>query len=81
MPLPLTQDFDSPRIVLVRPGVYDATVFKIDDVLKVTTMIQDILMNEDDNDNCTFSEKLKAFFERKRNKNNYFNNYTAKIFS
>lgn len=42
---------------------------------------QSKLMNEDDNDNCTFSEKLKAFFERKRNKNNYLNNCTAKIFS
>lgn len=49
MPLPFTQEADSPRIVLIRPGVYDASVYKVDDVLKVTTMIQDILINEDDN--------------------------------
>lgn len=49
MPLPLTLAHDSPRIMLIRPGVYDASAFHIQDIMKVSTMVQDILMWEDDN--------------------------------
>jgi hypothetical protein len=49
IPLPLTETDDSPRIVLVRPGAYDATRFRFIDVMKVANMICDILLIEDDN--------------------------------
>lgn len=48
LPLPLTETPSSPRIMLMTPGGYDATKYTMQDVMKVSTMINDILMNEDD---------------------------------
>lgn len=49
LPLPDTESPGSPRIMLMRPGAYDANKFSIQDVMKVSTMVNDILMLEDDN--------------------------------
>lgn len=35
LPLPLTESPDSQRILLIRPGVYDATKYNIIDIMKV----------------------------------------------
>lgn len=35
LPLPLTANSDSSRVVLIRPGVYDATQYSIIDIMKV----------------------------------------------
>lgn len=48
LPLPNTESPSSPRIMLIRPGIYDANQFTIQDVMKVSTMVNDILMVEDD---------------------------------
>lgn len=49
LPLPLTERPDSPRLILIRPGAFDPHKFTIQESFKVSNMIQDILMNEDDN--------------------------------
>uniref|UniRef100_A0A182PGB9 CRAL-TRIO domain-containing protein n=1 Tax=Anopheles epiroticus TaxID=199890 RepID=A0A182PGB9_9DIPT len=49
LPLPLTDGPDAPRIMLIRPGVYDPKRYTIEEVIKVSTMINDIVMLEDDN--------------------------------
>lgn len=49
LPLPDTESPGSPRIMLVRPGVYDANKVTIQEVMKVSSMVNDILMIEDDN--------------------------------
>lgn len=49
LPLPNTESPGSPRIMLIRPGIYDANQFTIQEVMKVSTMVNDILMVEDDN--------------------------------
>lgn len=49
LPLPDTESPGSPRIMLIRPGIYDANQFTIQEVMKVSTMVNDILMVEDDN--------------------------------
>lgn len=49
LPLPLTETPDSPRIVLVRPGIFDPNIFTIQDAMRVTTMMLDYMLNEDDN--------------------------------
>jgi hypothetical protein len=49
LPLPLTENPNSPRLMLIRPGAYDAHKFTIQEVMKVSTMVNDILMIEDDN--------------------------------
>lgn len=36
LPLPLTDRPDSPRVVLVRPGAYDATRYRMIDIMKVS---------------------------------------------
>lgn len=36
LPLPLTEKPDSSRVLLIRPGVYDATQYNILDIMKVT---------------------------------------------
>lgn len=46
LPLPQTEKPDGPRIILIRPGAYDASVYTVADVIKISNMIQDILMNE-----------------------------------
>lgn len=49
LPLPVTEKPDSPRIILVRPGIFDPSVFTIQDAMRVTTMMLDYMLNEDDN--------------------------------
>ncbi|CRK86617.1 CLUMA_CG000454, isoform A [Clunio marinus] len=49
LPLPFTEKPDSPRLILIRPGAYDASQFSLPEVFKISNMIQDILMREDDN--------------------------------
>lgn len=49
VPLPTTENSDSPRIILIRPGAYDASVYTLPEVMKISNMIHDILMREDDN--------------------------------
>lgn len=49
IPLPQTETPGSPRVFLIRHGVYDANLFTIQDVIKVSTMINDILLRDDDN--------------------------------
>lgn len=36
LPLPLTERPDSPRVILIRPGAYDATRFRMIDIMKVS---------------------------------------------
>ncbi|XP_055598366.1 retinol-binding protein pinta-like [Uranotaenia lowii] len=47
--LPQTETPDSPRIMLIRPAIYDPSKYTIQDVIKVSTMANDIMMMEDDN--------------------------------
>jgi CRAL/TRIO domain len=49
LPLPLTEKPDSPRLVLVRPGIFNPSNFTIQDAMRVTTMMLDFMLNEDDN--------------------------------
>lgn len=35
LPLPLTEKPDSPRVILIRPGAYDATRYRMIDIMKV----------------------------------------------
>lgn len=49
LPLPNTESPGSPRIMLMRPGVYDANEYTMHEVMKVMTMVNDITMIEDDN--------------------------------
>lgn len=35
LPLPLTDRPDSPRVILIRPGAYDATRYRMIDIMKV----------------------------------------------
>lgn len=39
LPLPLTENPDSHRVLLIRPGVYDATKYSIIDIMKVQSAI------------------------------------------
>lgn len=48
IPLPNTQSLDGPRVLLIRPGAYDASKFSFIDTLKVGMMIQDVQYLEDD---------------------------------
>lgn len=49
LPLPNLETSDGPRYFLIRPGNYDPAKFSIQDIIKVSTMIGDLLMREDDN--------------------------------
>lgn len=49
LPLPDTETPGSPRIFLIRHGAYDPNFYTVQDVLKVSTMVCDILMRDDDN--------------------------------
>lgn len=49
VPLPYTETPSSPRIMLIRPGVYDPAKYSIQEVFKFNTMMSDIMMKEDDN--------------------------------
>lgn len=48
LPLPLTDKPDSPVLIMIRPGVYDPKKYSIQDVMKVSYMIGDILMRDND---------------------------------
>jgi hypothetical protein len=49
LPLPVLETPDSPRIFLIRTGIFDPNEFTIVDVFKVAEMMRDILLLEDDN--------------------------------
>lgn len=49
LPLPHTETPESPRLFLIRPGCYDAEKFSVMETWKVSTMMYEILMREDDN--------------------------------
>lgn len=49
LPLPNLESPDGPRYFLIRPGCYDAGKFNIEDIIKVSTMVNDLMMQEDDN--------------------------------
>ncbi|CRK86624.1 CLUMA_CG000461, isoform A [Clunio marinus] len=49
IPLPITDRPESPRIILVRPGIFDPHLYTIQDAMRVTTMMLDYMLNEDDN--------------------------------
>ncbi|XP_059608032.1 uncharacterized protein LOC132255878 [Phlebotomus argentipes] len=49
MPLPLTERPDGPRIMLFRPGVYNPTLHTIHEMIRVSLMVNDILLCTDDN--------------------------------
>ncbi|KAF2906064.1 hypothetical protein ILUMI_00108 [Ignelater luminosus] len=49
LPLPKTVESDRSRIICFRCGSVDATRISLINVIKVSLMIVDILMNEDDN--------------------------------
>jgi hypothetical protein len=46
LPLPNTERPDGPRFILIRPGAYDASIYTVAEMIKISNMIQDILMNE-----------------------------------
>ncbi|XP_055691361.1 alpha-tocopherol transfer protein-like [Lutzomyia longipalpis] len=48
LPLPNTIAPDSPRLFLFRPGVYEAHEFDIIDIMRISIMINDIIMVDDD---------------------------------
>ncbi|XP_055532754.1 retinol-binding protein pinta-like [Wyeomyia smithii] len=47
--LPNTESPDSPRVILIRPAMYDPAKYTIEDVIRVSTMANDLMMVEDDN--------------------------------
>jgi len=49
LPLPNTENSSSARVILIRPRAYNPDLFTIEDVIKVSTMINDVLLREDDN--------------------------------
>lgn len=49
VPLPKTTAKDSPRILLIRPGAYDASKYSFLETIKIGMMIQDVQYLEDDN--------------------------------
>uniref|UniRef100_A0A1L8DZG8 Putative phosphatidylinositol transfer protein sec14 n=1 Tax=Nyssomyia neivai TaxID=330878 RepID=A0A1L8DZG8_9DIPT len=49
LPLPNTVEPDSPRVIIMRPGVYDANKYDITDIMRIRIMANDIQMLEDDN--------------------------------
>lgn len=49
VPLPHTSSEDGPRLLLIRPGAYDASKYGFLETIKVGMMVQDIQYLEDDN--------------------------------
>lgn len=49
LPLPNLESPDGPRYFLIRPGSYDPSLYSVQDIIKVSTMISDLMMLEDDN--------------------------------
>jgi hypothetical protein len=48
LPLPQSEK-GGPRIIIVRPGAYDASVYDIKEILQVFMLINDLMLVEDDN--------------------------------
>ncbi|KAJ6643326.1 Alpha-tocopherol transfer protein-like [Pseudolycoriella hygida] len=49
IPLPNLETPDGPRYFLIRPGAYDPDEHTIEDIIKVSTMIADLMLSTDDN--------------------------------
>jgi CRAL/TRIO domain len=49
IPLPILEGPDSPRYFLIRPGCYDPSVYTITDIIKISMMMMDLMIQEDDN--------------------------------
>lgn len=49
IPLPMLESPDGPRYFLIRPGAYDPAVHTAEDIIKVSTMVADLMMYTDDN--------------------------------
>lgn len=49
LPLPNLENPDGPRYFLIRPGSYDPSEYTIQDIMKISTMIFDLMMHDDDN--------------------------------
>ena len=49
VPLPNLESPDGPRYFLIRPGCYDPSKFAIEDIIKTSIMIGELLMRDDDN--------------------------------
>lgn len=49
LPFPQTETPSSPRILIIRPGCYDADKYSVMETFKISTMIFEIMMREDDN--------------------------------
>lgn len=49
IPLPQLESPDGPRYFLIRPGAYDPAVHSAEDIIKVSTMIADLMLYTDDN--------------------------------
>lgn len=47
--MPLIEKPNSPVLTLIRPGAYDPNQFSLSEVFKISTMVQDIMMRENDN--------------------------------
>lgn len=46
--LPQGETPDSPLILLYRPGSYDASKYNVADLMKVSTMVMDVLLRDND---------------------------------
>lgn len=44
LPLPYTNSVDSPRVILIRVGSYNAALYSMIDIMKIANMISDILL-------------------------------------
>lgn len=49
LPLPNLETPDGPRYFLIRTGCYDASKYKVEDIIKISTMIGELMMRDDDN--------------------------------
>lgn len=49
IPLPNSDSPDGPRYFLIRPGCYDPDLYSVQDVMKVASMVADLLLYIDDN--------------------------------
>lgn len=49
LPLPNLESPDGPRYFLIRPGAYDPAKYTIEDIIKISTMLGDLMMYTDDN--------------------------------
>lgn len=47
--LPKTDKPDGPRYFLIRPGAYNPSEYTIQEIMKVSTMLMDAMMMDDDN--------------------------------